>query len=346
MKIKFKNSDYHLKKRKKKSKSTLKSICFLFLIMIAISIISIYIIFTFKKVLYFKSTKTFTRQQSFEKDHYFCCFCVMGRMENKYTRELITYYRSIGVDKFVIADNNAPGTEKFSDVIPDYISNKLVDLIDIIGKSYDYSQYYEIMYEKYQNRCDWLAFFDFDEYLVMHNEEGKNITMKEYLSNETFGKCEAIQINWLLAGDNDLVYYDNRTSIERFTKPSFNHPANRFVKILARGNLNKAVFTAYQSCHMTNRDIVTCNSAGKIMEVHSDTVTPELKYAYLLHFVTRTAEEYVQKVKRGYAGNRNMPYNERVHTFFTVNKVTEEKVKVFEKHFNRTFQAYHLRNNN
>ena len=173
----------------------------------------------------------------------------MGKMENRYTRELIDYYRSIGVEKFVIADNNLPGTEKFIDVVQDYIKDKTVEVIDIIGKSYDYSEYYEIMYEKYKDKCDWLAFFDFDEYLVMHNNEGKNLTIQEYITNKRFGKCEAIQFNWVIIGDNDLVYYDNRTSIERFTKPNFNYGANKFVKVLARGGLDKAMFKAYQSCH-------------------------------------------------------------------------------------------------
>ena len=70
-------------------------------------------------------------------------------------------------------------------------------------------------------------------------------------------------------------------------------------------------------------------------------VPPEFKYAYLLHFNTRTAEEYVTKVKRGYAGNRYGQYENRVNTFFSINKFTEEKLKIFEKNFNQTFKSYH-----
>ena len=98
-------------------------------------------------------------KQNISNFQYNYCFCVMGKMENRYTRELISYYMSIGVDKFVIADNNLPNTEKFSDVVQDFIQNNTVDIIDIIGKTYDYSEYYEIMYEKYQDKCEWLFFF-------------------------------------------------------------------------------------------------------------------------------------------------------------------------------------------
>ena len=63
-----------------------------------------------------------------KNEKYFCCFCAMGKMENRYSRELISYYMSIGVDKFVIADNNLPNTEKFSDILQDYIKNGTVDI--------------------------------------------------------------------------------------------------------------------------------------------------------------------------------------------------------------------------
>lgn len=91
-------------------------------------------------------------------------------------------------------------------------------------------------------KCNWLTFFDFDEYLVMHFDKTKNLTIKEYLSSDIFDNCKGIEINWLMNGDNDLVYYDNRSSIERFTKSDYSNYFNRFVKSIIRGNLDKIVF--------------------------------------------------------------------------------------------------------
>ena len=273
---------------------------------------------------------------------YFCCFCVMGKMENRYTRELISYYLSLGVDKFVIADNNLPNTEKFTDVVQDYINNGTVDYIDIIGQFYEYDKYYEIMYQKYKDKCEWVTFFDFDEYLVLYSDEGKKIALKEFLSNKKFDKCEAIEFNWLLYGDNDLVYYDNRTSIERFTKPDYKNIYNRFVKSMIRGGLNKTAFFPRQSIHKPDMNIVTCSPDGEIPTIFSNDNLdpPNFKYGYLMHFNTRTAEEYVGKIKRGYAGNRYEPIVGRVDLFFIHNKFTQEKLKVFEKLLNQTFNGY------
>lgn len=41
-------------------------------------------------------------------------------------------------------------------------------------------------------KCNWLTFFDFDEYLVMHFDKTKNLTIKEYLSSDIFDNCKGI----------------------------------------------------------------------------------------------------------------------------------------------------------
>ena len=190
-----------------------------------------------------KESQMVIESQMIIKKDYFCCFCAVGRKENRYSRELISYYMSIGVDKFVFIDNNLPDTEKFSDVLQDYIKNGTVDIIEMIGSGKFHSELFGILYDKYQNQCNWLTFFDFDEYLVLFSKEGKKLALKEYLSNQKFNNCEAIGFNWVNYGDNDLLYYDNRSSIERFTKPNFNDDTNRFVKSIIRGHLNKEVYS-------------------------------------------------------------------------------------------------------
>ncbi len=274
------------------------------------------------------------------KFEYFCCFCAMGKKENLYSRELIEYYRSIGIEKFVFGDNNEPNTEKLSDVLQDYIKNGVVDILEIFGSTIGQGEFYGVMYEKYKKRCKWLTFFDFDEYLVMHFDNTKNLTIKEYLSSDIFHDCEGIEINWLMHGDNDLVYYDNRSSIERFTRPDYSNYANRFVKSIVRGNLDKIVFKPGDTQHQPNRELKLCNSLGEPAEYYPDCIIPPIfKYSYIMHFNTRTAEEYANKIKRGYPSGfsfKSNELNQRVRNFFKNNKFTEEKLEVFKKSFNVT----------
>lgn len=277
------------------------------------------------------------------KDKYFACFSTMIKQENRYVREVIDYYLKLGVEKFILTDNSDPNTEKLSDVLQDYIKYNIVDILDYIGKPIAQSKCFEITYERYKTKCEWILFFDIDEYLVMHFNEEKNITLKEYVSNPIFDKCESILINWLLFTDNNLAYYDNRTLLERFTEPSYTSGGNAFIKAMVRGNLSKPTFVEGKTHHHPNKDLIICDSMGEIIkDVQITLKPPRHKYAYLMHFTTKTAEEYVAKTLNGYPENRpetNIPG--RVDLFFDFNKFTEEKLKIFEKGFNMTFPKYH-----
>ena len=276
------------------------------------------------------------------KFKYFACFCALLREENLYIRDLISYYLSIGFDKFIIGDNNYPNVEKLSDVTIDYIKSGILDIIEVFGSYFPLDGFFGFIYEKYKRKCAWISFFDGDEYLRMHSENNKSLSIKQYLSNPLFKKCESISINWLIYSDNDLLYYDNRSVSERFTSPLYNHRENRLVKSIVRGNLNKLVFTNSTSNHVPNRRLHICNSKGKIIKRYSAFYVkpPLIKYTYLMHYTTKTAEEFIKKVKRG--RKINIPYNitERLQKFFNINKYSDKKLKMFEKAFNTTFSQF------
>ena len=63
-------------------------------------------------------------------------------------------------------------------------------------------------------KFDWFIMVDMDEYLFIVND-----TLKNYLNNKIFGKCDFIKIHRVDTQDNDLLYYDSRTLFKRFKKP-------------------------------------------------------------------------------------------------------------------------------
>ena len=276
---------------------------------------------------------------------YFCCFCSMGKEENLYVRELINYYLSLGVKKFVLGDNNLPNTEKLSDILQDYIKNDIVDIIDLIGSTIGQSDFYGNIYQKYKNKCQWLMFFDFDEYLVIHDKYGKYLSIQEYLTYNNFTNCDAILFNWLMYGDNGYIYYNKRPLMERFTIPDYYNYANNFVKSIVRGNLTEKIFGKNHTCHQPNKKLSLCNSLGEKANYFSEAVSPpNFKNAFLMHFNTKTVEEYAQKIKRGYPGNYNEPLIERIELFFVHNEFSLKKLKIFEKKLNITFNKKRFKN--
>ena len=322
-----------------------KKLSFKFKYLIPFFLFSLLVFIFLKTKAKNKSKKNYFKNNN-TNNNYFACFVGMGRQENKYIREIIDYYSKLGVEKFILADNNLENTEKFSDVIQDHIDNGLVDIKEIFGSDMGQSELYKDTYEKYRNQCKWFLLFDLDEFLEVHFEKDKSLTLKEFLTNVIFNKCEAILFNWVIYGDNELIHYDNRSVVERFTEAYFEDRDNHFVKSILRGGLNKTVFVPKKSNHVPERGVTICDSKGDIRESYNayNINPPIFDYGYLKHFTTKTAEEYCEKIIRGQP--RNMGYDpaERVQCFFLHNRFSEEKLKVFENKFNRTFNPIINRN--
>ena len=65
-------------------------------------------------------------------------------MENKYARELISYYSKLGVEKFIFGDNNVNGTQKLKEVIQDYVDEGLVDIYETFGSDISKSEWFKL----------------------------------------------------------------------------------------------------------------------------------------------------------------------------------------------------------
>ena len=338
-KMKYKN---FIKKKKKKLK--LKEMNYNFVIKVLfVSFIILLMIFLFIKIRIFikkMNNKYLYLGNNSKSKSYFACFCAKAREENIYAKELISYYSKLGVGKFIFGDNNLNGTEKLEDVLKDYVKQSNVDIYEIYGLNIGQAEFNQIIYEKYKARCGWFLFFDFDEYLDIHFENNISLTLQDFLTNNTFDKCEAILFNWLIYTDNDLIYYDNRTLLERFPVPKYNLIDNTIVKSIVRGGLNKTIFYPKKSNHVPDANLKICNSIGTILTRYNPfSVSPPIyKYGALKHFTTKTAEEYANKTRRG--GNRNIAYKpeDRVKLFFRFNKFSQEKLNFFEKQFNKSFR--------
>ena len=256
---------------------------------------------------------------------YFSCFVGRGRSENRYVRELVEHYISIGVEKFYLGDDNPLGTEKFADVIQDYIDKKIVNVYYYRKYNYGQCEFYNILFERIKYTCNWIMFYDFDEFLEFTD---KNMTIKDYLSKDEFKKCDVVKTHWLMYYDNDLVYYDNRTLKERFNKPDYHSHPNKFIKSIVRGKkYNGTIWKDDLGPHQPNESLVIrCDEVGNIVNVpHGILVNPNYKYTYIRHHTMKSAEEYSRKLIRGGNNDNKYNYTSCIQNFFRHNKFTKEK---------------------
>lgn len=265
--------------------------------------------------------------------------CCIGRKENQYIREFIEYYKDLGINKICLFDNNYDGEDDFHDVIGDYIDEGYVILKDYRNKSTCQLQAYQECYDTYGKSYDWIAFFDIDEFLTLP----KCKTISEYLSNPKFNDKDCICINWMCYGDNGLVHNDGRKCLERFTQPlpfdkkiAYNIPEDLHVKSIVKGNISiqwKTLTFSHAPYIASNK---YCNADGESNSILLP-FSRKLAFdnAYIRHFSTKTAEEYSQKMLRGFPDskwdkNNNVIMNLLHNNFFRYNEITPEKIELFK----------------
>ena len=132
----------------------------------------------------------------------------IAKQENLYIKEFVEHYKQLNIDKIILYDNNDTNGERFEDVINNYIQNEFVEVINvrgITGKYYGkFLQDYVYLeaYNKYSNECDWICFFDIDEFLML---DEKYHSIQEFLYDEIFNDCDGIRVCWKNFNDNNLI---------------------------------------------------------------------------------------------------------------------------------------------
>ena len=255
--------------------------------------------------------------------------CSIGKKENLYAKEFVEYYMKLGIKKIIIYDNNEIGGEKFEDALKEYIINEKVEIIDIRGfESVQFPSYMNC-YKKYGEQFDFLLFLDFDEFIHIENK----IDINSFLYNEKFKKCETIVLNWVMFGDNDLIKYDNRTMIERFTKPIFYRDLG---KSIVRANISQLIIPSSHIIGINTKYFCDSNGNRLFPSSYYGFEVPIKPEAYIKHFYTKTAEEFCNKINKGDVQfHENYPkylniLKTKIETFFTYNSITNEKLNLIE----------------
>ena len=241
----------------------------------------------------------------------------IGRMENQYAREFVEHHLGIGFKCIIIADNNYDGEQDFRDVLHDYIEDGRVIIENYRNQVAAQRRAYAELYEKYEHRYDWFGFFDFDEHLCLRD----GVTLADLLNTSNY----VVRVNWQCYGDNGLVNNDRRPLAERFTKPLphplyvqyTDHAENDHVKSIIRSGLRKIEFTHNPHVIGNMSPFQPFNSQAP---------------AVLRHYITKTAEEWTEKWRKG-TGSRT--YQQFVQSyadrFFKYNKRTPQKEKYMKQ---------------
>ena len=264
------------------------------------------------------------------------CLCTIGKKENLYIREFVSYYRNYGVDKIYIYDNNDNNDEKFESILKDYIQSDHVEIIDIRNKEKPQIRAIQDCINKNYNKYNWLIIYDIDEFIYLKNF--KNI--KDYLKQKKFMKCQNIQLNHFSHTDNNLLYYNNKSIKERFRESK----RDKFgtLKSILKGNIKIDI---NGDIHNINNSLISCNGFGEFNKNEKYfifTKNPDYTFYYIDHYPFKSTIEFIKKINKGsvYSGNATFSKYRRIKNYFKYNALTLEKINLIEKYTKLNLSKY------
>ncbi|WQJ53288.1 MAG: hypothetical protein [Wendovervirus sonii] len=282
--------------------------------------------------------------------------CAIAKNENLYIREWVEYYKSIGINQIFLYDNNEKDGEQFEEVINDYISDGYVTVIDKRGieKGLVYNenhvnlqpQCYCECYEKYGNNFDWMCFFDIDEFLTFKNVQ----YIQQFIDNKQFDKFDTILIPWETYDDNDMLYYEDRPVMERFTRISEiykRHLVKSIVRTKQKLYRDMSINCLIHSFLTENESI--CDTLGKAIKkltsnfyIYTDKQCKNSP-TVLNHYKTKSFEEFFNRHFGRHWGTGKhvslhaLTIEDCIERYFMINKknkAIQEEINFFLKNTN------------
>lgn len=256
------------------------------------------------------------------------CVCSIGKNENRYIREFIEHYKNYDFDKIFLYDNNDIHGERFENIIPDFIKEGFVDVINYRGQITPQLSAYNDCYKKNSKNYNWLFFIDIDEFIYLKDFK----SIKSYLKDRRFERCQRIQFNYILHTDNNLLFYDNRTLKERFPElePSARNKskrANEVYKSIIKGNLRNIKIICP---HILSTLPKNCDGFGKKREISFMMNEPDFEYYYIDHYYGKSTEEFIEKINKTDVYFKNDVRINKIRSYFSFNKITKKKIDYIE----------------
>ena len=278
------------------------------------------------------------------------CLVCIARHENRYLKDFINYYKSIGIDHFIIGDNNdITNDEDIQSLVNEL---KMNDFVTVINAKKDTThkmeldiqvEFYDFAYKEFSQYFDWLCYFDVDEYFEVLPHFSEN-NIKEYIK-KMIQNCESnfnlspemIQVGWKIYDDNNHLFYEDKPVYERFTNLSNNIHHNRMWrnvfcgKCIVKSNIPDLYFVDMHVASGRNHNLITTFNGGENYSINNDMGQLFIfKDAILKHYYSKSLEEFVTRRLFDKTSYTSLDIDHCIEDYFAINERTLEKEKLIQ----------------
>ena len=229
---------------------------------------------------------------------------ILVKNEQDIIRENLEFHKEMGVDGFIVTDNNSSDNTK--SILKEYVSKGwILDLIDEPSDNYDQKAWCHrmILLAKNKYKADWIISADADEFWFENSGNLKN-SIKQDLNN-------LIYVPMYNVKDENKKWSDNVNLIAKSLDDAaikelvsegklspFNQYGRQIPKVIIRAS-------SYIHIHMGNH-------SADILGANSESLSETIK---IYHFSSRGKDHFFNKmVGGGMAVSRNKDENEKVAT--------------------------------
>lgn len=251
--------------------------------------------------------------------------CSIFKNEGPYILEWLAYHRTIGVDRFFIADNDS--TDSGKTLLEALSTLGLIQLVKFptpADRAPQLPAYEKLMKENHAS-ADWFAFIDADEFLLPDEGNLKLVIERIVGERNTAG---AIAVNWASFGSSGVKEFDPRPVIKRFQgRGEKNFGVNRHYKSIVRA-------TAYDGTE-ENPHLFRLKPGFTYIDTAGSDLKQDLsgikglsemvcwENLRLNHYIIKSYGEFLYKKSRGRATVKNNSKLDRDINFFNAHDVND-----------------------
>ena len=212
--------------------------------------------------------------------------CAIAKDEDDYLREWIFHHYMIGVERFIIYDNES--RRPIAETLADLAAAKLVEVREIEGKSMQLPAYADCL-RRDRDNFYWLGFLDLDEFIILKKHRDLRLLLAEYQEES------GLALHWRVFGSSGHIRQPSGLVLENFTGCLHQDQARMHVKCLLRPERVSRVvdphtfeFSHSGYCVDENRFPIL-NAIGPYTE----------RLAVINHYHFKSQQEYEVKTAKG-----------------------------------------------